>query len=105
MNIAVSLWQVGDYKAVVPPSLVQGSDIHQKSVFHYSVVGISVLYLIPSLSVSCEAVEPPVAITTLFPYLKVLSHHRSEGLLYIPRVNGSLDLLMSTSPVAADTHV
>ena len=46
------------YFTVVPPSLVPGSDIHQKSVIHYSVVGVSVLYLTPAVS---AVVVPRVA--------------------------------------------
>ena len=49
------------YKAVVPPSLVPGSDIHQKSAIHYSVVGVSVSYLTPAMSASRAVVFPPVA--------------------------------------------
>ena len=49
------------YKAVVPPSLVPGGDIHQKSVFHYSVVGVSVSYLTPAMSSFRAVVFPPVA--------------------------------------------
>ena len=49
------------YKAVVPPSLVRGGDIHQKSVNHYSVVGVSVLYLTSAISASCAVVFPLVA--------------------------------------------
>ena len=49
------------YKAVVPPSLVPGGDIHQESVIHYSVVGVSVLYLTPAVSTSRAVVFPPVA--------------------------------------------
>ena len=56
------LWQVGEpYKTGVCPSLVLGSDINQKSVFHYSVIRVSVLYVIPIMCVSCEAVEPAVS--------------------------------------------
>ena len=49
------------YKAVVPPSLVPGSDVHQKSVIHYSVVGVSVSYLTPAMSASRAVVVPLVA--------------------------------------------
>ena len=49
------------YKAVVPPSLVPGGDIHQKSVIHYSVVGVSVSYLTPAMSASRAVVFPLVA--------------------------------------------
>ena len=48
------------YTTVVPPSLVPGSDIHQKSVIHYSVVGVSISYLTP-VRASCALVVPPVA--------------------------------------------
>ena len=36
------------------------NDIHQKSVIHYFVVGVSVSYLAPAVS-ACAAVVPPVA--------------------------------------------
>ena len=49
------------YITVVPPSLVPGGDIHQKSVVHYFVVGVSVLYLTPAVRASCAVVVPPVA--------------------------------------------
>ena len=49
------------YPAVVPPSLVNRSDIHQKSVTHYSVVGVSISYLTPAGRVSWALVGPPVA--------------------------------------------
>ena len=46
---------------MVPPSLILGSDIHQKGVFHYSVVGVSVLYLTPAVRTYWAVVIPPVA--------------------------------------------
>ena len=49
------------YKAVILSSLVQGSDIYQKSVIYCSVVAISFFYLVPVSSASCTAVKPPVA--------------------------------------------
>ena len=49
------------YSTVVPPSLVPGGDIHQKSAIHYSVVGVSVLYLTPAVKGPHAVVVPPVA--------------------------------------------
>ena len=49
------------YNTEVPPALVPGGDIHQKSVIHYSVVGVSVLYLTPAVGVFCAVVVPLVA--------------------------------------------
>ena len=46
------------YSAVVRPSLVQGSDIHQESAITYS-VGVSIMYLTVAAS---AIVVPPVAV-------------------------------------------
>ena len=58
-RLPVASWWI--LQTGVRPSLVLGSDINQKSVFHYSVIGVSVLYVLPIMCVSCEAVEPPVS--------------------------------------------
>ena len=56
------LWDIVElHKAVVPPSLDLGSDIHQKSIIHCSVVGVTIVYLTLPLNASCAVVEPPVA--------------------------------------------
>ena len=49
------------YITVVPPSLVPEGDIHQKSVPHYPVVGVSISYLTPAVRDYCAVVVPPVA--------------------------------------------
>ena len=49
------------YNTEVPPALVPGGNIHQKSVIHYSVVAVSVLYLAPAIGVFCAVVVPSVA--------------------------------------------
>ena len=48
------------YKTVVPPSMIPGSDIHQKSVTHYSVVGVTISYRAPAISASRAVVFPLV---------------------------------------------
>ena len=49
------------YNTEVPPALVPGGYIHQKSVIHYSVVAVTVSYLTPAVGVFCAVVVPPVA--------------------------------------------
>ena len=48
------------YSTEVPPSFVPGGDIHQKSVIHYSVVGVSVSYLTLAVRGTGAVVVPPV---------------------------------------------
>ena len=54
-----------------------------KSVFYYSVVGVSILCLIPSLSVSCEAVEPPNDILRKFYHITDQKKFSSLGDCYL----------------------
>ena len=49
------------YSTEVPLLSVPGYDVHQKSVIHCSVVGVSSSYLTPTVKVSIAAVVPPVA--------------------------------------------
>ena len=91
------------YSTVVPPSLVQGSEIHQKSVFHCSVVGISVLYLTNAVRASCTVVVPLVVdnLTGLRKACHITG--QKDSCAQSKRISSKVQF--SSSIVSADTHL